>query len=325
MNNNLQDTADSQPSTLTPPTLMKRIAAIPSILALFLAFLLPAPILRAIAHLGGRLVWHLGFGLRNTVMDNLRIVYGDSKSQKELRRIGRFSMRHVIGSFIEFCILYRPPYNQDNQILEIPVTGEEHLSRALENNKGVLAVTCHVGNLFLMTAALTRRGYPVSFVFKESSNPALKDFMRNNFIRMKVDPIYVKPRKEASLRSLNTLKNKGVLVVAMDQDTRSTAAGVEFFGVVVPTASRPVQMAMETGAQVIPIYMKRHGWLKHEIIIEEPIPLSENADDDAAVAKNLKLVNEFIERVVLENPRDWWWVHRRWKRAGKFAEQNKMG
>jgi len=320
MNTDFQDTADSSSSSFPPPTLLQRIAAIPSILALFLSFQLPAPILRAIAHIGGRLAWHLGFGLRKTVMDNLRIVYGDSKSEEELRYIGRLSMRHVVASFIEFCILYRPPYER---VMEIPISGEEHLSRALENNRGVLAVTCHVGNLFLMTAALTRRGYPVSFVFKESSNPALKEFMRNNFIRMEVSPIYVKPRKEASLKSLNTLKNKGVLVVAMDQDTRSTAAGVEFFGVVVPTASRPMQMAMETGATVIPIYMERHGWMKHEIMIQEPLPISGSADNDSDVAKNLRLVNEFIERTVLENPRDWWWLHRRWKRAGKFAEQNK--
>ncbi|MBN1883064.1 MAG: hypothetical protein JW885_12890 [Deltaproteobacteria bacterium] len=319
MNNNLHDATDSHPSTLTPPTLLERIAAIPSIFALFLSFRLPAPILRAIAHIGGRLVWHLGFGLRKTVMDNLRIVYGDSKSHSELKYVGRLSMRHVIASFIEFCILYRPPYRR---VLEIPIKGEEHLTRALEKNRGVLAVTCHVGNLFLLTAALTRRGYPVSFVFKESSNPALKEYMRKLFVRFDVNPIYVKPRKEASQKSLDTLMNKGVLIVAMDQDTRSTAAGVEFFGVVVPTASRPVQMAMETGAQVIPLYMERHGWMKHEIMIEEPIPMLGSPDDDKAVAKNLKLVNEFIERVVLENPRDWWWVHRRWKRAGKFAAQN---
>jgi len=320
MNNNSQNTDAPPPSLLAPPTLLSRITAIPSILALFLAFVLPPPILRAIAHIGGRLAWHLGFGLRKTVMDNLRIVYGDSKSQEELKYIGRLSMRHVIASFIEFCIMYRPPYEQ---VLAIPISGEEHLIRALEKNRGVLAVTCHVGNLFLMTAALTRHGYPVSFVFKESSNAALKEFMRENFIRMEVDPIYVKPRKEASRRSLYTLRNRGVLVVAMDQDTRSTAAGVEFFGVVVPTASRPMQMAMETGASVIPIYMERHGWMKHEIMIGEPLPISGSADNDDDVSKNLKLVNEFIERVVLENPRDWWWLHRRWKRAGKFADQNK--
>lgn len=325
MNTDSQDMVNAPSSTLTPPTLLERIKALPSILALFLSYTLPAPILRGIVHLSGRFVWHLGFGLRKTVMDNLRIAYGDSKPEQELRRIARISMRHVISSFIEFCIVYRQPYDQDNQVLKIPVTGEEHLRRALENDRGVLAVTCHVGNLFLMTAALTRRGYPVKFVFKESSNPALREFIRNFFIRMKVNPIFVKPRREASLTSLETLKNRGVLVVAMDQDTRSTAAGVEFFGVVVPTASRPMQMALETGASVIPIYMKRHKWLKHEIIIEEPLSISGSADNDSDVVKNLRLVNEFIERVVLENPREWWWVHRRWKRAGKFAEQNKMG
>ena len=324
MNNNIQNTADSPSSALTPPTFFDRIRALPSIIALILSYHLPAPILRGIVHLIGRLAWHLGFGLRKTIMGNLRIVYGDSKTDRELRSIGRVSIRNVVSSFIEFCILYRPPYDENNRILQIPVTGEEHLRRALDNNSGVLAVTCHAGNLFLMPAALTRLGYPTSFVFKESSNPALREFMRDQFIHIKVNPIFVKPRKEASQKSLNVLKSRGVLVLAMDQDTRSTAAGVEFFGVVVPTASRPMQMVMETGATVIPIHTKHHGWLKHEIIIEEPIPVSGDADDDEAVARNLKLVNEFIERTILESPSDWWWVHRRWKRAGKFAEQNRV-
>jgi Kdo2-lipid IVA lauroyltransferase/acyltransferase len=293
------------------------VAALPAQFLLYLALRMPGPIVHAIAEIFGRLFWLIGVPWRRLSMKNLRLVYKDTLTKRELRKIARQSMINVVRMVVEMTVFFRPPYTAARQT---SIQGEEYLKNALSQGKPVLMLGSHVGNFIILIFALALRGYPIHFVFKQPQASKFGDFIDNLIREADLNPIHLKPRSEAVKRSLGALRNKGILWIALDQNTREGDVGVEFFGVKAATARGPAVLALRTGAVVLPVYARRDKWLKHTVIIKEPIELEYTGDKEKDVDRNLRRFSAIIEQEVLEIPAEWWWVHERWKRAHRYVQ-----
>jgi len=291
---------------------------------LIIAFLIivlkiPESIIWLISEIGGWVLCTFGFSLKKVAMNNLRIAYKDKFSRKELEVIARESMKNMVRMMCELTVFYRPSYLK--ALKDIPVEGEKYLKKALKNDKGVLIIGNHIGNFVLLNTALAKKGYKISFIFKEPKNEKLREFLRSFQAKISYTVIPVKPRKEAFKEAFDTLRRKEILYTSLDQDTRGTAIGVELFGVKAAMPSAPAHMILETQAVVLPVYTKRTGWLKHKIIVLEPIDVKVSGNNEKDVYNLLKRINSSIEQMILDNPREWWWIHRRWKRGYRYSEK----
>jgi Kdo2-lipid IVA lauroyltransferase/acyltransferase len=293
------------------------VASVPARFFLNLSMRMPEPIIHAAAEICGRLFWLIGVPWRRLAMKNLRVVYKGTRTKKELRAIARQSMVNIVRMVVEMTVLFRPPYDA---VRKMPIQGEEYLKNALEQGKPVLLLGSHVGNFLILIFALTLRGYPIHYIFKQPESGSFRDFIAKLNRDAGLSPIQLKPRGEALKRSLSTLRNKEVLWIALDQNVREGDVGVEFFGVKAATARGPAVLALRTGAVVLPVYARRDKWLRHTVIIREPIELEYTGDKEEDIDKNLRRFNAIIEREVLENPVEWWWVHERWKRARRYEQ-----
>ncbi|MBN1573002.1 MAG: hypothetical protein JW984_07400 [Deltaproteobacteria bacterium] len=300
----------------------KYILSYISICVFYLFFKMPAFLVIFLTEATGLIIWMLGLSLRFQAMRNLRLVYGDKLTRKELKAIARSSIKHIVRMFLEFGYYLRPPFEVAE---EIPIEGEEYLKEALEGGRGVLAVGSHVGNFMLLLCSLSLRGYPISFLYKEPKDERVKNYVRRLQEKIKLKVIPVKPRNEAAARSKSTLEKGEILWVALDQDTRGRAVGVEFFGVKATMPPGPAELIAETGAAVLPMYMRRNGWMDHTIVVKKPLKINLTSDEEKDVYNILKRINEELEEIILANPKEWWWVHRRWKRAYKYEDDPALG
>ncbi len=294
-----------------------RIISFPARPLFYLMSNIPSPVVKMVAEIFGSLFWHFGFPWRKMATENLRLIYKDSLSKKELTMIAKESMKNIVRMMVEGIIIYRPPYTV---IENTPIEGEEYLKEALKKGKGVLALGSHVGHFLLLICVLSRKGYPFSFIFKEPNVKNFNDFVWSIMKNLKLDPIPLKPRSVATKRSISTLRKNGILWLALDQGTRDGYVGVEFFGIKTATARGPAILSTRTGAAVIPMYVKRSGWLKHKVIIEKPVDLEITGDKEADIYNNLKKFNSIIESEIMTNPEEWWWIHNRWKRSYEYQE-----
>jgi KDO2-lipid IV(A) lauroyltransferase len=218
----------------------------------------PSSVVKSMAEVFGFLFWHFGFPWRRMAIGNIRLIYKDELSNKEIKRIAKESMKNIVRMMVEGAIIYKPPYSV---IENTPIEGEEYLKEALKRGKGVLALGSHVGHFLLLICVLSKRGYPFSFVFKEPSEKGFSEFVWEIMKGLKLDPIPLKPRSIATKRSISTLRKNGILWLALDQGTRDADVGVEFFGIKTATARGPAILSTRTGAAVIPMYVKWSGWL----------------------------------------------------------------
>lgn len=292
-----------------------KVAALPVKPFFALMLVIPESWVRAAAKIIGWGFSTFAISLRREAINNIRLVYKDELPPKKIRKLAVESMKNIVRMMAELTIIIRPKYRTD----DTPIEGEHYLKEALKKG-GILILGSHVGNFLLLILSLTHKGYPLHYIFKESKDESFKQFVRKLNRDLRLNPISIKPRSEATKNSLRVLRNNDILWVALDQDTKFGDVGVEFFGVKVGTSRGPAILAQRTGATVLPIYIRRDGWLKHTIVVEEPVEMVNSGDRDLDVYNNLKRMNAVLEKEILANPQEWWWVHRRWKRAYRYAQ-----
>jgi KDO2-lipid IV(A) lauroyltransferase len=74
---------------------------------------------------------------------------------------------------------------------------------------------------------------------------------------------------------------------------------------------------MRTGAPLVPMFMVRDKPDHHTLIIKPPIRLEDTGDKETDILHNTAALTKLIESYIREHPSQWWWFHRRWKKARK--------
>ena len=227
----------------------------------------------------------------------------------------RENFRNLGRSFIEIIKIY---YGTGRTILEKTVIkGMEHFEKARAKGKGVFLITGHCGNWELLAILASYRVAPLSVVVRPLNNPYLNTFLvkaRSRFGNRLID-------KKGALRAiLGTLKDGGFVGILMDQAVlQDEGYVIEFLGRGAWTTKMPALLARKTGAPAVAAFIRRTE-SGHEITVHPEISLSSNSNQDEAVREDTKRFSSFIEDYIKENPSQWLWMHRRWKRAPEEAQ-----
>lgn len=106
----------------------------------------------------------------------------------------------------------------------------------------------------------------------------------------------------------------GILFLQIDINVIAGGIYVDFFGRQVPTYTGPVVLAQRTGAAVLPIFGIRTGAGRHRIVFGPPVALRFTGRK-RPMQDNTALLSKVIEDFIRRFPEEWWWLHRRWRKA----------
>jgi KDO2-lipid IV(A) lauroyltransferase len=282
-------------------------------LGLKLAELFPLSALNRFASLMGRIGYFLGGKYRRIVDNNLRMAFGTSKTEKEYEDIGKIVYQNMTKNTFEIAKLF---YSDPDLIKElVTVDGLEHLETALSKGKGVVAVSAHLGNFSLIGPRLVMEGYPFSLVLRDTKDEMLAKTLRDLRSNVGIESIPVNPRRTCITQSLACLKRNGILFLQIDQNASSQDLWVDFFGWKVPTFKGPVVFSMRTGAPLVPMFIIRDSAGHHRLTISEPYTLAKTDNKEDDILYNTGNLTKLIESYIEQYPAQWWWFHRRWKKA----------
>src|SRR5215470_12454235 len=103
----------------------------------------------------------LGFvllrGFRSRSINNIRIAFGDDLNQSQAQETVRRSLKNFFHAGVEMALALES--SPDEFGSRIPITGREHLDTALAKGNGVIVLSAHLGNFFLVGARLAIAGY----------------------------------------------------------------------------------------------------------------------------------------------------------------------
>jgi Kdo2-lipid IVA lauroyltransferase/acyltransferase len=265
--------------------------------------------------LGGYLGWMAFYFLRRErqrALSHIQLALDDLYQPEQYRKIIKTSFQNLGKNLLE--VLYLPRLTPAEIDQMVSIEGEDCLKKARSMGRGVIFVTGHIGSWEIGAASLARRYHPTVILAAPIYDLRLEEIMVGIRKIHQIETI-VRGQNNAHRRLLSTLREGGVVVLAIDQDTRVDGVFVPFFGREAYTPAGAALLALRTGAAVVIGFSLRQRDGRHRVVIQGPLKLIETGDKKADIRTNTARFTEVIEQFIRDYPDQWIWMHDRWKTA----------
>jgi KDO2-lipid IV(A) lauroyltransferase len=259
----------------------------------------------------GRFAFRILKKRRKVAISNILRVF-KHYDEREAYGVARRCFEKLGINFAETLLLHYIP--REEYGLRFEIENIEYVDEALKLNKGVIALVFHYSNWEIMGVAARFLKNPIIVLARPLKRHRLIDNFMN---RMRASTgVTVIPNVNTSKDVIRYLKENNIIAILGDQrEKRSKGVYVDFFGEPVPTTRGIATIGMKTGTPVLPFYYVRKGFLRYVIRCNKPLEMERKGNIEELIRKNTRKINAFLEEIILENPDEWFWVHRRWERA----------
>ena len=282
--------------------LMEALARLPLPLAVWLG-----------RRLGG--IWrHLDRRRRRTVEIQASEVLGLSPG--DARRFAKRNFGNHGATLAEFSRLTR--LTRDDFSRYVDFAGFDILCRRLlDKGRGVVFVTAHFGNWEWFNSLASSLGVSGGSIARPLDNQRLNAFVKG--IRER-NGLSIFDKQGAMRQALRTLRDNRVVGVLLDQDAGGRGLMSPFLGRPASTLTVPVELAMRSGAPMVAAALRRNDGPGRRFVVRfnpSPHQPDPGADPELEVDRVVHALNRDLSALILEAPEQWFWIHRRWKSAGR--------
>ena len=252
---------------------------------------------------------------RNVIRQNIQRVFADHLSRSNQMLLAKAFYSHLITCLKE-TILVR--FLSDETLrARVTVLGHEHLLKVAAEQRGVLILTAHVGSWEFapLGGMLNFKQFKGQFHFirRKLGNRWLERVLFQRYDRAGLKVI---TKDNALTHVSQALDQNHAVVFVLDQHAslaNRDGIAVEFFGTKAGTYRSLATLSRHTGIPVIPAASYRLANGQHILEFEQPIVWQEESSTQDGLYKNTLAYNQAIERIILKNPAQWMWLHKRWK------------
>ena len=256
----------------------------------------------------GRFIGPL-FRSKHITKQNIKIGLGELDQKKETEIIN--SMWSNIGrTFAEYPFLKDFKFNKIN-FDHIKIYGTKYLDEIKKNNEPTIFYSCHFANFELMAMELDKFGIKCAAIYRPLNNFFLNPLME--YLRMKyICPNQI-PKGRMGMREIISKVKDGYSIALMVDQRVSEGPRTPFFNKPAHTTTIPAQLALKYNCKLVPISLERKEGPNFEMTIHEPYKIEKTGNDEKDT-KNITLkINQVVEKMILNNPKQWIWPHNRWK------------
>jgi Kdo2-lipid IVA lauroyltransferase/acyltransferase len=241
-------------------------------------------------------------------VDNLKLVYGDSMTAAERRRLARRNFGHWGGVLLElFQVAARG--GRLDKILR--VEGLEHLQAAARPGRGAVLFSAHLGNFIFLPTAL--RDYPeIKFLYRKPTDATAEELYRWLRERLRISVISDNPRELSALQCVKHVARRGILGVLIDQ-VEIDGVYVDFMGHPAGSTIGAAALALRRRIPLVPVRCVRQLDQSWVVTVEPEYTIRREGAYEQCLEEAVAGMNKVVERWVRENPEQWFWAHRRWR------------
>lgn len=266
---------------------------------------------RASGFMGGamRMIGPLVRPVHKRGLANLRLVFPD-KDEDELETILKRVWENLGRTLGEYPHLdcFRP-FEEGGRV---EIENESRLRELADRGRPVVFVSGHLANWEIMAITLYRTGLKTAVVYRAANNPLVDE--RIIEIRADVMSRYLIPKGKRGGRQLLAAMKDGLSLCMLTDQKLNDGIAVPFMGHDAMTATAAARMALKFDAPVVPLSIRRTGGAHFCMTVHEPLMFEATGeagpDGDRLTAK----INEALGDIIMNNPGQWLWLHRRWPR-----------
>jgi lauroyl/myristoyl acyltransferase len=265
---------------------------------------LPTRFLYKIFPYVGDLCYMLAAGPRRNVWKNLRHVMPPNTSKSKMRSVARQIFRNVALYYVD---LARMPFTDPHDLFDnrLDIHGlDEALLPAVADGKGVIMLSAHCGNPEIAGQALLHIGIKAFALTEPLEPPRLSRLLNNarSSLGLTFAPVNIANVK----RVMKTLRSGGVVALMGDRDIHGPRQRLPFFGTETWMPTGPIEVALRTGATVVPSFSgRRSDNYTLQAVMEEPLKLVRTGNFEEDVRAGQVEYIERLERYLRDDPSRW--------------------
>ncbi len=263
----------------------------------------------------GTFIYHCIPYRRRVVTDNIKQVFDTLLTRPEQAHLAKAFYSHLVTSIKEMIHLR---FLTEKQLCaRVDVVGYERLLAVAAAGKGVLVLTGHFGNWEFapLGGILNFKQFQGQFHFirRTLGSKTLERILFRRYFKAGLNVI---PKKDSLQQVCDLLEKNHAVVFVLDQHAslvNRDGVAVEFFGKKAGTYRSLASFSRHTGVPVIPAAGYRLPNGRHVLAFHEPIAWVDYPTTKESIYRNTYAYNQALERIILEHPEQWLWLHKRWK------------
>jgi lauroyl/myristoyl acyltransferase len=263
--------------------------------------LLPVRVGYLIARLVAYAFYLLSAVRRRSVRNNIDHVIGAEADKDKVRRTVRAVFRNAARNYVDLVHIPRLKVNELEK--NAAIHGWQYFEAALNQGKGVIIATCHLGSFELVAQLMVARSIK-SIILVEPMHPE-RLFRYVSGLRASQGLTLMSADAVGLRESICALRRGEVVVVVCDRDIQGNGLRVKFFGEETTLPGGAVALALRTGATVIPVFGIRGTNGRFDVHIEAPLSLVDKGNRQICTQKNLENLTGIIEKYIRQYPEQW--------------------
>ncbi|MFH1867456.1 MAG: ELM1/GtrOC1 family putative glycosyltransferase [Candidatus Omnitrophota bacterium] len=274
----------------------------------FLFRAMPVSLALFIARRVGELSMFFNTKRRRIAYANLRSVFADRYSPGELKNILKRTYANLGQGLVDVLLL--PKMGKKYVERYIKFENFHYPEEVLKEGNGLIFLTGHFGSWESPNAGLPYKGVACKAIAKEQK-PFLINELLNSYRESQGDKIISKG--PAVREAIRALRANGIVGMLVDQDAGKNGIFVELFGRKASWHRGVMEMAIKTGASIIPGFAIREKGPHLIFRLTKPIRFAAHGNKDEMIKEGFRQYVASLEAVIREYPEQWLWQHRRWK------------
>ncbi len=253
----------------------------------------------------------------SAILDNLNFIFGKEKTKDAYRHFSALVYENLAKTFVDYA-LWSKFKKRKFFLKHFEIIGENYLKNAYDKKKGVLCLIPHTPGWEFSAILPPILGYKSAGVSSAIKNPSLNKLMINLRESRGMRNI---TRHRCYDELIQLLNNGECLIIMIDQDSMNIKGEfLDFMGHQAYTPLGCARLAMDTGAAVVPMYTLRNADNTYQFVIEKEIPPVLDSDGNYDIIANTQIHNDVISHIIMCNPTQWVWMHRRWNTTKEKLE-----
>ena len=271
--------------------------------------ILPKTLRKAFFSALASIAYYASSRARRTVRQNLTFAFDGKMSDKEIDEITRYSFKNLLFNFLHLMELRH--MSKDELSKKITVQNREAVDRVHAQGRAVIYVTTHYSSWELGGASIGAFIEPLAAVYKKMQDPTFEAWLlesRASFGNINLE-------KTKVIKPLIKIIRKGMASGLLIDTNISSKEGlmVEFMGKSIRQTSTPAYLARKFNAAIIPVTIRTDDEENYTLMVFDEIEVQKTDDESADIAKATQLQADWLTQLITNEPKFWFWLHRRWK------------
>jgi len=276
----------------------------------FIVRILPQDIIRYFIKFLGKFIYFLSKKHKNIINANIKIAFQDTLSDQERKNIGIAAFTNLIDTV--FGIVKRDKMQKKEVLENITFENEEIIKSYVREKKQFILVTGHFGNWELLSQSIAIRfNLTLVGVGRKLDSQIMDNILKKNRERFNVEMIYKKGAMKGAIKAIGQKKIVGILT---DQSlSTDQSEDVNFFNR--KTTHTPIAsiLSRKFGLDLIPAFISTEDYINYTVKIYPAIKRVKTDNKEQDLKYLTQKQADSLEEVIRENPKQWFWMHKRWK------------